>query len=321
MLTEFYLNKLYEKTKNKRVLVYGAGILADEFFQSNNISNLNIIGVADKKYTDRNGLKFHNFPAYPPEEITNMNYDTLLVLLKEPEYISDIMQSAKENKKEVIIAVNDLVQSFCKDNKIIIVENGTEKYASERDLPAEINIRYTDKCKNNTVKIELPQNHSKITINFQNVTNCLFDIKTTKYYIGDLFVHFGESSDMKIKIGKDVSIISANIFTNQGSSEIEIGEDCMLASNVKIVGGDGHQICDMTTGEIINAFAGKCRIGNHVWLGDDTRVMKKAVISDGSVLGANSVAAKKFDEPNVIIAGNPAKIIRRNILWKRDIVS
>ena len=126
---------------------------------------------------------------------------------------------------------------------------------------------------------------------------------------------------MKIKIGKDISIISANIFTNQGFSEIKIGEDCMFASNVKILGGDGHQICDINTGEVINAYPGKCYIGNHVWLGDESRIMKKVEIQDGSVVGANSVVTKKFNEPNIIIAGNPAKIIRRNILWKRDIVT
>ena len=49
--------------------------------------------------------------------------------------------------------------------------------------------------------------------------------------------------------------------------------------------------------------------------------MKKVEIQDGSVVGANSVVTKKFNEPNIIIAGNPAKIIRRNILWKRDIVT
>ena len=190
-MSEFNPEKLYKKVKNKDILIYGAGIYADKFFQTVNLENLNIVGIVDKKYINRKDSKYFNFPAYTPEEITKINYDTLLVLLKEPEHISDVIKFAKDSGKDIIIATKDLVQPFCKNNKIILIENGTEKYVSEQDLPAGINIHYTDTCKNNTVKIELPQNHSKITINFQNVTNCLFDIKTTKYCIGNLFVHFG----------------------------------------------------------------------------------------------------------------------------------
>jgi serine acetyltransferase len=36
------------------------------------------------------------------------------------------------------------------------------------------------------------------------------------------------------------------------------------------------------------------------------------------VVGAMSVVTHQFSEPAVIIAGNPARIVRRNIAWVRN---
>ena len=44
--------------------------------------------------------------------------------------------------------------------------------------------------------------------------------------------------------------------------------------------------------------------------------MKGSVIADGSVVGAGAVVSGHYSEENVIIAGNPAKIIKKQIFWK-----
>ena len=40
-------------------------------------------------------------------------------------------------------------------------------------------------------------------------------------------------------------------------------------------------------------------------------------IANNSVIGASAVVTKGFEESNVIIAGNPAKVIKRGINWRR----
>lgn len=40
------------------------------------------------------------------------------------------------------------------------------------------------------------------------------------------------------------------------------------------------------------------------------------VIPDGCVIGANSFVTKKFYESNCMIAGTPARIIKKNIRWE-----
>ena len=45
--------------------------------------------------------------------------------------------------------------------------------------------------------------------------------------------------------------------------------------------------------------------------------MKNTKISNNSIVGAGTIINKKFEDENVIIAGVPAKIIKKNVNWNR----
>lgn len=62
-------------------------------------------------------------------------------------------------------------------------------------------------------------------------------------------------------------------------------------------------------------------IGNHVWLGEKVTILKKAKIPDGCIVGTCSVVTRRFEEDNVLIAGNPAEIRKKNVFWERDLNS
>ncbi len=120
-----------------------------------------------------------------------------------------------------------------------------------------------------------------------------------------------------LHINKNISIIGSEINLRTNHSQIDIGEDCMLSNNVTIMSGDGHLIIDKTTHQPIHT-NGFCKVGNHVWIGKDSTICKNTVIPDGCVIGTNSVVTKKFKEQNSVIAGIPAKVIRKNIEWDRE---
>ena len=56
--------------------------------------------------------------------------------------------------------------------------------------------------------------------------------------------------------------------------------------------------------------AGRCRIGNDVWLGHGAIILAGVTIGDGAVVAAGAVAARDV-EPYTIVAGIPAKQIKR----------
>lgn len=94
-------------------------------------------------------------------------------------------------------------------------------------------------------------------------------------------------------------------------SEIIIGDDVMFARNVTIFSGNNHKLFD---------YNGTCRnknkitIGDHVWLGVESKIYAGADIGDGSVIGACAVVAGKIPN-NVTAAGNPAKVLSKDIFW------
>ena len=56
-------------------------------------------------------------------------------------------------------------------------------------------------------------------------------------------------------------------------------------------------------------------IGNHVWIGENSMVLKGVTIGDGVVIAASSVVTRDIP-PHSLVAGIPAKVIRENIEWK-----
>ena len=80
---------------------------------------------------------------------------------------------------------------------------------------------------------------------------------------------------------------------------------------------DSHPIYDKETGKILN-YVKDMTIGNHCWLGMNVKLLKNTSIADNTIVGADAVVTKNFNEPNCILAGVPARIVRKNVDWKRS---
>ena len=102
------------------------------------------------------------------------------------------------------------------------------------------------------------------------------------------------------------------------NSSVYIGKDCMFSNGIKIFTSDMHSIIDLNGNRINNS--GDVIIGNHVWLCQDVKVLKNSKISDNTIVGHSAIVTKKFYETNVILAGNPARIVKRGVNWDRKII-
>lgn len=88
---------------------------------------------------------------------------------------------------------------------------------------------------------------------------------------------------------------------------IRIGDNCMLAPNVQLYTAT-HPI-DPNERNSGLEYAKPITIGDNVWIGGGAILIPGVTIGDNVVIGAGSVVTKSFPD-NVVIAGNPAHVIR-----------
>lgn len=119
----------------------------------------------------------------------------------------------------------------------------------------------------------------------------------------------------KLVIGNGL-ICNDQIFIHVAENgTVHIGDDCLFA-NCRIYNSDMHGIFDLHTGERINKTKDVI-IDDKVWLARDTIILKGSKINKCCVVGAGSIVNGSF-EGFSIIAGNPARTIKTNITWTRN---
>ena len=126
-----------------------------------------------------------------------------------------------------------------------------------------------------------------------------------------------EDSNCSIIIGKNTTMENyCELSSAEPFSKIIVGDDCMFSVYVIIRTTDSHSIIDCKSKMRINP-AKDVIIGNHVWLGIYTIVLKGVSIGDDCVIGARSIVTKSFPS-NTLIAGSPATTIHESITWTRQ---
>ena len=98
------------------------------------------------------------------------------------------------------------------------------------------------------------------------------------------------------------------------AKKISVGDDVMIAWRSIIMDTDQHDIYDKTN-HLINENK-EIIIGNNVWIGANSLILKGSIIEDGCIVGANTTITKPFNNKNSILAGNPAKVIKTEVQWK-----
>lgn len=125
----------------------------------------------------------------------------------------------------------------------------------------------------------------------------------------------GTNSEVIIKRGFTSEQVSLHACEGQ---RIVIGEDCMFSASIYISTTDFHSVIDMSTGERLN-LPKDVVVGNHVWLAHGVSVLKGANIADHVIVGKDSTVVCKLEQSYSVYVGIPAKKVKENVNWKRDI--
>lgn len=141
-----------------------------------------------------------------------------------------------------------------------------------------------------------------ITINGANL-----GVWRSPYYFSSYIYLDARSKDSKIYIGKNVWI-NNNAFICADKTSITIKDNCLVGTNFSCIDSDFHglkedkRLCP-------NYECKPVVLEQNVFIGNNVSILKGVLIGKNSVVANGSVVTKSFPS-NVIIGGNPARIIR-----------
>lgn len=104
------------------------------------------------------------------------------------------------------------------------------------------------------------------------------------------------------------------------AAEIEIGNDVLVSWGCTIVDHDSHSLVWGFRKDDVRKWArgqkdwahvpmGKVTIGDRVWIGFDSVILKGVSVGEGAVVAARSVVTRDVP-PFSVVAGNPARLVR-----------
>jgi maltose O-acetyltransferase len=106
-----------------------------------------------------------------------------------------------------------------------------------------------------------------------------------------------------LTLGKNVDIINTFFFDPSHCFLISIGDNCTICPNVRLIAHDA------STKKILGyTKIGKIDIKENCFIGDSVIVLPNVTIGPNSIIGAGSIVTKDVP-PNIIAAGNPARVI------------
>lgn len=196
-------------------------------------------------------------------------------------------------------------------NKIVVRENGTEQLLSAQQGIAGLEIRIEGN--DNLVQVDLPALFIESRIIVKGDHNRVV-IGASKHTFREALIVVYDGGSFEL--GRDAYLngdFKAFVMGKSGL-KVKIGEEFAAAAGCLIRCGDGHTVYDAESGKAINE-PEDIILGNHIWVGTRSMILKGSVLADNTVVGAMSLVNKKFVNGGCLIAGLPAREIRRGINW------
>jgi len=198
-------------------------------------------------------------------------------------------------------------------------------------------------------RIRVKGNNNRIIIGQETKLNCtikihgnnnIVEIKDASTLRGEILIFgnnnsikCGKNSNIKINLsmGFNKSFLTFNSYFSIGSncyiggakinileknSGVKIGNNTILSHKITFWASDTHSIIS-EDGKLTNR-GKEIYIGNNCWIAYNVTFVKNTKILDGSVVGLGSIVTKSFNKEKVLIAGNPAHILKENIIWDKQ---
>ena len=136
---------------------------------------------------------------------------------------------------------------------------------------------------------------------------------------------WGSNGGCKVSYGSTIEILKGALLDSKyfmvnsnsiliAAKKISLGQDVMIARNVVIYDSDFHEIYY----EGIKGNRSKdVIIGEHVWIGTNSMILKGVNLKKGCVVAANTIVTENVESENLIGIKSEIKCINNQIQWKR----
>lgn len=143
-------------------------------------------------------------------------------------------------------------------------------------------------------------------------------LENSKIYIGkNGKIEFKDAplcrENVKFNVNNGTLIIGNNTFINKDSSinvreGVSIGNNCLIGENVRIY--DHDHVFDLNNNILeANLFkTSKIKIGNNVWIGSNSVILKGVIIGNNVVIGAGSIVTKNIENKIIYLNKKEVKI-------------
>ena len=291
-----------------------------------NLGGYPIVGYIDRKAPTLS--EYNNIPVYSFETLSEGNCFVFVALNRYDKQIErTLYEYGYEEWKDYWYPYKDIHLDGTRNyqdkyGNLVVTKNST---------PIDVVVR-----NGGVVKIETEKLNSSLVIRSYDMScieigrgnrfdgDCSITASNGTIRIGEKNVFnyrcgFRTTCKGEINIGNMCTIGRESSLVSSLNAKIVVEDDCMMSYAVELRAGNSHNIIDLDTLE--NLDNNKHRdviLGQHIWVGMRSVLLNGVDIGSGSMVGANSMVVKKKYPNNVLIAGNPARILRNYIAWIRD---
>lgn len=167
------------------------------------------------------------------------------------------------------------------------------------------------KGKDNTLIIEKGCSLRHVTIDISGNDNVVH-IRHGAYFKDGGRIKVKNSGN-QLFINKRAIVKNATFLLEDANRKIIIGEKSLISADVVVRTGDSHPIYN-AHGDRVNPGADVV-IGNRVWVGAGSTILKGSVIGDDSVIETQSVVDGITIPANSVATGNRAVVVKSGCNW------
>jgi acetyltransferase-like isoleucine patch superfamily enzyme len=124
-------------------------------------------------------------------------------------------------------------------------------------------------------------------------------------------VRISMGDNARVYIGDDTYL---GDFTNiLAVQEVNIGRGCAISWHVLFMDTSSHPLG--IRGEVPTTRIAPIKVEDHVWIGCRAVILKGVTVGEGSIIANNAVVTHNVP-PRTMVAGNPARVIREDVIWE-----